>query len=87
MNMATSQITMWAIMERLLPKGTWIHLSFIYSVIEKEANLIKEDYEPSSANKHSDYRWKRNVRNILQDRKTTGRILADSSRRGFYKFF
>ena len=85
--MATSQQLMWEIMEEKLPKNTWIHISVIYSIVEKEANLIKEDYEPSSEGRDTDYRWMRNIRNILQGRKTTGRIRADRTRRGFYQFF
>ena len=84
--MAMPQQIMWDIMIEKLPKNKWIHISVIYHTVEKEANLTKEDYEPSSKGRGDDYRWKRNVRNILQDRKTTGRIRADPTRRGFYKF-
>ena len=83
--MVTPQPIMWDIMVEKLPKDTWIHISVIYHVVEKEANLTKEDYEPSAKGMNNDYRWKRNVRNILQNRKTTGRIRADPTRRGFYK--
>jgi len=82
--MATSQQTMWRIMVEKLPKDTWMHLSVIYSIVEKEANLVKEDYEPSAKGRTDDYRWVRNIRNILQNRKTTGRMGADMTRRGFY---
>lgn len=63
----------WACIKRNLPKGKWIGLEVIYSLIEIDITLDEEDFEPQSPS--SDIpKWKRNVRNVLQYRKSTGEI-------------
>jgi len=66
----------WDCIRNDLPKGRWIALGDIYSLIEKNINLDEEDYEWQSPT--SDIpKWKRNVRNVLQYRKGTGEIKWD----------
>ena len=66
----------WDCIRNNLPKGRWIVLGDIYSLIEKNINLDEEDYEWQSPT--SDIpKWKRNVRNVLQYRKGTGEIEWD----------
>lgn len=73
-NMATKQKEMWKVMEATLPRNTVISISDIYDAVENNINLTTDDMVSSSA-QSSDPRWKRNVRNILQNRKTTSRII------------
>ena len=66
----------WGCIRNNLPKGQWIALGDIYSLIEKNINLDEEDYEWQSPT--SDIpKWKRNVRNVLQYRKGTEEIEWD----------
>jgi len=51
-----------------MSRGRWVLLEEIYQLIEREASLDNEDFEPQSPS--SDIpKWKRNVRNVLQYRK------------------
>ncbi len=69
----TTSPEMWDIILGKMPRRHWILLEEIYRLIEHEASLSNEDFEPQSPN--SDIpKWKRNVRNVLQYRKTTGDI-------------
>jgi hypothetical protein len=61
-----------------MPKGQWVVLDNIYSLVEHNLSLDTEDNEWQSPN--SDIlKWKRNVRNVLQYRKKTGEIEWDGS--------
>src|SRR5690606_624484 len=51
-------------------------LGTIYEVIERYATLDAEDLQPDAPGSNSP-RWKRNVRNVLQQRKEQGDILWD----------
>jgi len=68
----------WAIIRIKLPSGIWVSLDEIYRIIEHNHKLDDEDCEPQAPN--SDIpKWKRNVRNVLQYRKTTGEIEWDGN--------
>ncbi len=57
-------------------------LEEIYETVEQHLSLDREDFEPQSPS--SDFpKWKRNVRNVLQYRKKTGKITW--SGQGTYK--
>lgn len=71
---ATKQSTMWAVMKSTLPVNKILDIGEIYSVIEAKINLEPDDFEPSSK-WGTDPRWKRNVRNILQNRKASSQII------------
>ena len=66
----------WDVIRKNLSKEKWTSLEEIYRIIERNANLDDEDYEPQAPG--SDIpKWKRNVRNVLQYRKKTGDIEWD----------
>jgi len=72
----------WDCLRHKLPKGKWVQIEEIYSIIEAGVLLDNEDYEWQSPS--SDIpKWKRNVRNVLQYRKRTGEIEWDGH--GGYK--
>jgi len=63
----------WNIIKTYMPSERWISLNEIYQMVECYGNLDVEDFEPQSPT--SDIpKWKRNVRNVLQYRKSTGEI-------------
>ncbi len=72
--MPTKQLVMWNLMCRRLPKGEWIGLQDIYNLIEKEIDLVPDDFEPAAATTTTPG-WQRNIRNILQYRKGTEEIV------------
>lgn len=72
--MATPQPLIWDIMLRSLRRGIKVSLQEIYDIVEQKIDLQPEDFEPSSDNNPNDLRWQRNVRNILQYRKSTREI-------------
>ena len=72
--MPTKQPVMWKLMCHRLPKGEWVRLQDIYTLIGKEIDLVPDDFEPAVATATSP-RWQRNVRNILQHRKDTKEIV------------
>ena len=65
-----------------LPKKRWVVLDDIYTLIERNLNLDTEDHEWQSPSSEIP-KWKRNVRNVLQYRKSTGEIEWDGH--GSYK--
>ena len=70
----------WDIIQTKMPRGHWVSLEEIYQVVEKHWNLDAEDFHPQSPT--SDIpKWKRNVRNVLQYRKSIGEILWDREAR------
>ena len=69
----TRQPEIWDCIINNLPRGKWIALNEIYRCIKDNIKLDKDDYEWQSPS--SDIpKWKRNIRNVLQYRKTTGEI-------------
>jgi hypothetical protein len=72
--MPTQQKVMWDLMHRRLPKNEWVGLQDIYILIEKEIDLVPDDFEPAAPTTPTP-RWQRNVRNILQYRKGTEEII------------
>lgn len=72
--MATKQTVMWSVMKSRLPVNRILDISEIYSVVENNLSLTPDDFVPSSK-WTSEPRWKRNVRNILQNRKSTSQII------------
>lgn len=70
------QPKIWDIIRRHMPRGQWVSLSRIYRLVEDNAQLDSEDFQPQSPT--SDIpKWKRNVRNVLQYRKGTDEIEWD----------
>lgn len=78
----TNLPVIWECINKNMPRGEWVALDDIYTLVEKNIELDNEDYEWQSPT--SDIpKWKRNVRNVLQYRKKTGEIEWD--RRGSYR--
>jgi hypothetical protein len=72
----------WKIIEDKMPRGRWIALQEIYSLVKNYSNLDTDDFEPE-VDESSVPKWKRNVRNVLQ-RKKSNRICWDEKNKGFY---
>ena len=66
----------WEIITAELTRDEWIPLQDIYSLIEANVNLKTDDFLPSAPT-ISEPKWMRNVRNVLQHRKSTGDIAWD----------
>lgn len=56
--------------------GKWVPLNDIYSIVEHNLPLDREDYDWQSPTS-SIPKWRRNVRNVLQYRKRKGDIEWD----------
>lgn len=69
----------WDLLRRRLPDDRWAHLSDVYELVKASVDLDAEDLEPQAPG--SDVpKWMRNVRNVLQYRKTTGEVEWDPDR-------
>jgi len=66
----------WTCLKTKLPRGQWVDLQAIYSIVESHLSLDREDYEPQSP-KSDIPKWMRNIRNVLQYRKGTGEVEWD----------
>ena len=76
------QPEIWDIILNYLPRRAWIHLHKIYDLVERYAELDNDDFRPQSPT--SDLpRWKRNVRNVLQYRKSKGEIQWDEDKESY----
>jgi len=65
-----------------VPRDEWIEIEAIYIAVESQVALQPDDYEPSAPG-NTDPTWHRNVRNVLQKRKTSDILWG---RRGLYYF-
>lgn len=72
--MATKQGLMWKVMEEHLPRNKVMSVDDICNVINLHIKLQPDDFDKAAPNSN-DLRWRRNVRNILQARKKTSKIL------------
>ena len=72
----------WEIIEEKMPRGRWIALQEIYRLVENHGNLDSDDYE-SEFDESSVPKWKRNVRNVLQQKKRK-QIHWDKTNKGLY---
>lgn len=57
------------ILRRHMLPGEWMSLSQLYALVERHASLTPADWEPDAPGS-SGVRWQRNVRNLLQKRKS-----------------
>ena len=55
------------------PMGERISIQEIYSIVEQNTELDREDFQPAGPNDESP-KWMRNVRNVLQREKEKGSI-------------
>ncbi len=75
----TTQTRFWEVIQQVLP-NRWTELSHLYAMIEKVVRLDDEDREPVSDS--TDVKWRRNVRNALQEHHGTG---VERGERGLYR--
>lgn len=68
----------WDTIFRSMEMNTWVRLGDIYKLIEKNCKLDPDDFLPQSPGSNTP-KWKRNVRNVLQRRKTKGDINWDGN--------
>lgn len=59
---------MWPVIEQRLRKAAWTPLEEIYRVVETSFSLDAEDWMPAAPGSR-DVRWRRNVRNVLPQRR------------------
>lgn len=74
----TKLYEMWELINSKLPRDEWVALPKIYSLVEKNLQLTNDDFLPSAPNT-DEPKWMRNVRNVLQRRKTNGEIAWDKN--------
>ena len=75
----------WACLVGHMPRGRWVSLREIYSLVAAHLVLDREDHEPEAPGS-SVPKWKRNVRNVLQYRRKTREIKKRSVREAEYMF-
>ena len=69
----TAQQVLWKTMQNSLPSNSWLGLQQIYDAVRTHVALKPEDYQPAS--KKGGVAWERNVRNVLQYRRTTREVV------------
>jgi len=70
----------WSILLRSMQPGRWYDLQQLYSLVANCAVLTDADREPDAPGSESP-RWERNIRNVLQRRKSSGSIDWDGRAR------
>ena len=70
--------TIWELFQHDLVTDAWTALDELYALVEGEAPLDEEDLAPAAPG-HSDVRWRRNVRNVLQQRRASGEVEYDGT--------
>ncbi len=65
---------LWKVIQGVLPRDRWLPLGQLYPRIEARVTLDREDFLPSAPT-NDEPKWKRNVRNVLQQQKATGKVL------------
>jgi len=78
----TTADEIWNVLVSRMKPGTWYHLEKLYEFVSEGVVLTKGDHEPDAPGSESP-RWRRNVRNVLQRRKTGGDL--DWERWGNYR--
>jgi hypothetical protein len=68
----------WKVIDSEFPRDEWVSLQNIYSLVEANVQLKQDDFLPS-APKSDEPKWMRNVRNVLQNRKTKGDVAWDKN--------
>ncbi len=69
----TDAKTIWGILQRHLPKKTWIPLAEIFSTVEIHVALDDED-KARTGSRSGKPRWKSNVQRILRIQERAGTI-------------
>lgn len=74
----TSLQQMWHVIEEKLPRDEWVPIQSIYEIVQNGLQLKNDDFLPSAPSS-GEPKWIRNVRNVLQHRKSTGDIAWDKN--------
>lgn len=78
--MAHSGTDLWEVVLQWAPKGRWLTLQDLYSIIEAHVDFGSEDLLPEGPNLRVP-KWKKRLRSVLGDRKRTGRLNWDGEGR------
>ena len=70
----------WDLLQLHMNTDTWYPIETIYQMIEEHHQLDEEDFEPQVPTSTIP-KWKRNVRNVLQYRKTKNQLQWDGGAR------
>lgn len=70
--------TLWSAIRKGMSTTRWTPLQIIYRCVEESINLDAEDQLPEAPGSTGP-KWKRNVRNVLQRRRTTGEVSWNGS--------
>lgn len=70
----------WAILVRRMVPMRWYDLREIYALVATDARISDADLEPDAPGSNSP-RWQRNIRNVLQRRKSGGEVAWDGRAR------
>lgn len=73
----TTSQAIWDVLSQRMQAGRWYELADLYSLVERYAGLRDGDFG-ADAPGSSSLRWQRNVRNVLQRRKTSGYLEWDA---------
>jgi hypothetical protein len=64
---------MWPVIQRRLKSDQWTTLQELYRAVQGKCALDAEDWLPAAPGS-SDARWRRNVRNVLQQRRAAAQV-------------
>lgn len=64
---------LWRVIQKTLRRNRWTPLVELYVAVERDINLDREDFFPQAPGSPIP-KWKRNVRNVLQQRKSRGDV-------------
>ena len=64
-------------LKKYTPKNTYLSLSEIYKIIEKNL-VLNEDDLSCVTDEHKEPKWQRNVRNVLQSDKESSNITGNN---------
>lgn len=70
----------WRVIRHSMRPGVWLDITDIHKLVAEHVELDAEDLMPAGPG-HSDVRWRRNVRNVLQQRKQSGELEWERPRR------
>lgn len=80
----TSQDKLRSLIEEFVPKDKWMNITTIYDIIKKNIREFQANDFDVLADYNSQPKWKRNIRNALQNLKSTNTTLWDGE--GNYMF-
>lgn len=76
----------WSIIKKYMPRDRWVSVEEIRDLVESNATLDTEDFEPEAPGSNIP-KWRRNVRNVLVQRKRKGDIRWNKQMGNDSKYF